>query len=558
MKKFNRIALSIVVALSVIAPNHLVVKAESLPSESKVISIADYKAQGKVTKVAQGFEESQVLYKFPEDNPTSRIYARGRRSFKAYKGRGVMVVENHGATDAEVYVNGKKVKIDKALEKADGKATIDIGSFTVNGENALKVLNVKPEKSYINVKVLYPELVYGNPEDVGFSKEKLAKVDELINSEVKKGLPGAVLLVVKDGKIVKNTSYGYKKIYDGNNMVKNPQTMTEDTMFDIASNSKMFATNLAIQKLMAEGKIKAEDLVCKYIPGFTGDGREKIRLKDIMTHSAGFAASIKFHDPKEAPKGFYSVDRNTTLKLLEKAPLVYPTGSKSLYSDTDYMLLGYIIENVTGQREDEYVENNIYKALGLTHTMYNPLRKGIQAEECAATERNGNTRDGSRDFPGVRKYTLQGEVHDEKAFYSMDGVSGHAGLFSTTHDLAVLAQLMLNGGGYGGFRLCDEDVIAKVTAPSEVSNGFGLGWNRQCSNNDNIYEFGAYASEETYGHTGWTGTVTSIDPKNDMAVILLTNKKNTPCPKGVFEGDSYETGKYGSVISLVYEALMEK
>lgn len=512
----------------------------------------------KVTTVDAKFQDSQVNPKFPEDNPTSRIYAQGRRVFKAYAGRGNIIVENHGATSAEVYVNGKLIDINEALKTPDGKTSIDIGKYTVNGDNALKVLNVSPAKTYIDVKVSYPELAYGLPQQVGFSIEKLNSVDKLINKEVENGFPGAVLLVIKDGVIIKNTAYGYKKLYDGDSLLENPEAMTTDTLFDLASNTKIFATNLALQKLVSEGKLNINDLVCKYIPEFTGEGRESIKIKDLMTHSAGFDASIKFYDPNFKPEGFYSVDRATTLKLLEKAPLVYPTGSKTLYSDTDYMILGYVLENITGQREDEYVENNIYKPLGLANTMFNPLQKGLTKADCAATERNGNTRDHSVTFPGVREYTLQGEVHDEKAYYSMGGVSGHAGLFSTTHDLAVLAQTVLNGGGYGGVKLFSQDTMDLFAAPSQINSGYGLGWNRQIGSGDNIYEFGPYADTKTIGHTGWTGTDVCIDPDNDMAVILLTNKKNTPCPKGVFKGDSYETGKYGSIISLVYEALLEK
>lgn len=220
------------------------------------------------------------------------------------------------------------------------------------------------------------------------------------------------------------------------------------------------------------------------------------------------------------------------------------------------MLLGYIVEKVTGQRLDEYVENNIYKPLGLNHSMFNPTEKEIPKTECAATERNGNTRDFSIDYSQIRKYTLQGEVHDEKAYYSMGGVSGHAGLFSTTSDLAVLAQMLLNEGGYGNYKLCDEAIIEQFTKPSDLSINRGLGWDR-AANDGLIWEFSPYASNSSIGYTGWTDTLTIIDSKYDMAIILLTNKKHSPCPEGIFEGDKFETGKYGSIISLIYEALLE-
>lgn len=525
-------------------------------------------ATSVVTSVSSNIIYSQSQYKFPEDSPTSRLYAKSRTSFKGYKGRGTMVIENHGATSADVYVNGKQVDMRAALQNSEGTKTIDIGNYTQDGENLLKVVNVFPDKSYLNVKVLYPELVYGKPEEVGFSTEQLAKVDTLINSEVNEGFPGAALIIVKDGKIIKNTAYGYAKEYDNSTLLPEDkrEKMTTDTMFDLASNTKMFATNFALQKLASEGKINVDAPVNKYLPDFkdydtdTIKGKANIRVRDLMDHCAGFPPEIHYFNPAEA-KDLYSQDRDTTLKMLCKTPLSYVTGSKVLYSDIDYMLLGYIIEKVTGQTEDTYVQENIYKPLGLNRITFNPLKNGFTKEDCAATELNGNTRDGVISFPNIRKYTLQGEVHDEKAYYSMGGVSGHAGLFSDTHDLAVLAQVILNGGGYGPNKFFDKGTLDQFTKTSDVSPNYGLGWDKAGAGGI-VWEFGPYASPDTIGHTGWTGTVTCIDPDNDLAIILLTNKKHSPVVNpakntSTFVGDSFETGKYGSIMSLIYEALYE-
>jgi N-acetylmuramoyl-L-alanine amidase len=521
--------------------------------DNKISTTADEQQ----VSVAQPLVASQIDPRFPEEEPTSRLYAQSRRVFKGYEGQGKIIVENHGAQSADLYVNGKLVSAKDVFKHKDGRVTIDISKYTVTGHNALKVLRVKPGDAYINVFIPYPKLIVGKPEDVGFSAKKLGKIDDLINKEVKEGFPGAVLLVMKDGKIIKNTAYGYKLKYGGDKLLDDFESMNTETLFDLASNTKMYATNLAIQKLVSEGRININDLVCKYIPGFTGETRENIRIRDLLTHSAGFASSIKFYMP-DNPYGeeFHSLDREKTLKLLEKAPLEYPTGTKTIYSDTDYMLLGYMIENVTGVKLDEYVESNIYKPLGLTHTVFNPLEKGIEKEDCAATETMGNTRGGSRDYPSIRRYTLQGEVHDEKSYYSMGGISGHAGLFSTTSDMAILCQTILNQGGYGDVQIFDKDVLDQFTKPSDNNITFGLGWNR-AGNRDKIWQFGPYASNIAIGHTGWTGTLTQIDPKHDMAIILLTNKKHSVCNDGRFEGDVYETGRYGSIVSLVYEALLE-
>jgi N-acetylmuramoyl-L-alanine amidase len=555
MNKALKKSLSLIMAVSLslsYSALTTVVKA-SQDSTEKSLTLQNEKDES----INEQVEVSQIDPKFPEDDPTSRIYARFRRTFKAYKGKGSIIVENNNAKNADVYINGEKISIKKALKEANSKVVMDIGKYTVDGVNTIKVLNVQPEESYINIYIPYPTLEKGKPEDIGFSKEKLEEVDKLIDKEVEKGFPGAALLIIKDGKIVKNTAYGYKRKYNENNLMDKFETMTVDTMFDLASNTKMFATNLALHKLVSEGKIDTNELVCTYIPGFTSEGRENVTVKHLLTHSSGLDSSIHFYKPetKIGPE-FYSLEREKTLKLLEKAPLVYETGTKTKYSDTGFMLLGYIIEEVTGQRLDEYVENNIYKPLGLKHTMFTPTDKGISKAECAATERNGNTRDFSRDFPEVRKYTLQGEVHDEKAYYSMAGVSGHAGLFSTTSDLAILSQTLLNGGGYGNYKLCDEAVIEQFAKPSDISINYGLGWNR-AADGGRAWQFSPYASNLAIGHTGWTGTLTVIDPKYDMTIILLTNKKHSPCPEGKFEGDKFETGKYGSIVSLIYEALLE-
>lgn len=512
-----------------------------------------------ITQVESRYQESQFACKFPEDNPTTRIYAQNRRVFKAYQGRGIMLVENHGAVQAEVYVNGKQVTMQEALSSPLGRMKIDIGEYTVDGDNTLKVLQVSPKGAYLNVKVLYPELIFGTPAEAGFSEEKLSKVDALIQRDVDNGFPGAVLLIIKKGKIVKNTAYGWQKKYDGDKLLDKWQPMTADTLFDLASNTKMYATVFAMMKLTDEGKVSPEDKVSLYLSGFTGGGLGDIKIRDVLAHSAGFAPEIKFFDPRQAGE-FYSQNREKTLKLIEKTPLVYPTGKQTVYSDTDYIILSAIIEKITGQRLDEYVEKNIYLPLGLTHTLFTPLQKGFLKEQFAATERNGNTRDHQIYFPEIRQYPVQGEVHDEKAYYSLDGVSGHAGLFSRAQDLAVLAQTILNGGGYGGYKLCNQATVTYFTKPTDRDREIGLGWNKG-GNKDTVFEFGPYASDQVIGHTGWTGIDSCIDPKHDMAIILLTNRVHAPSMPGDvdrFITNHFETGKYGSIISLVYEAFLEK
>ncbi len=297
----------------------------------------------------------------------------------------------------------------------------------------------------------YPVLTPAQPDTVGFNVKKINSMVRWIQQQVDAGYPGMNVLVIKDNHIVFQKAWGYAKKYDGSHLASNPVMATTDTMYDLASNTKMYATNFALQKLVYEGKISATDLVAKYIPGFADNptdkikGKDALRIIDILHHTAGFPADPQYPN-KRVAGSLYSQDKQTTLEMIKRTPLDYSPGTKHVYSDIDYMILGFIIESVTAMPLDVYVEKHIYQPLGLKHTVFNPLLKGFKQQQIAATELNGNTRDGVISFPNIRTTTLWGQVHDEKAWYSMEGVSGHAGLFSNTHDIAVLMQTMLNGG----------------------------------------------------------------------------------------------------------------
>jgi len=259
---------------------------------------------------------------------------------------------------------------------------------------------------------------------------------------------------------------------------------------------------------------------------------------------------------------FYSQNREKTEQLLlTKVPFQVGRLQKRMYSDTDYMLLGLLIERITGMSLDNYVEHEIYYPLNLKQTIYNPLQKGFSKNQFAATEIQGNTRGGRLDFDNVRQYVLQGEVHDEKAFHSLAGVAGHAGLFSTAKELGILAQAMLNRGGYGKVHLFEQNVVDQFIKPDDGDGSYGLGW-RRANNGAMKWHFGPYASPSAFGHTGWTGTVTVIDPEHDLVIVLLTNARHSKVEGSdkdyQFLGKTFETGKYGSIVSLVYEAILDQ
>ena len=505
-------------------------------------------------------KKGQIDTVFPQKDRSSRELVNDRAIFKSYRKRGDIIINNNNASAADIYVNGKKLNIAEPL-LSHHSYNYSLKKRTKTGENTLRVENVMPEGATLNISIPYPKLI-------DFSKHwrnvnRFKNVDKLISQDVANGFPGAVLVVLKDGKIVKNSAYGYaRKFADGGELLSAPTPMTTNTLFDIASNTKMFATNFALMKLVSESKLDVNKRIVDYLPLYRGAGRETRLVKDILTHNAGYSPQVKFftHHNKLGEQFFSQNSTRTKQLILTKVPFEVGRNSKRMYSDTDYMLLGMLIENITGMALDKYVENEIYHPLHIENTVFNPLQKGFVKNQIAATEIEGNTRGGRINFDHVRRYVLQGEVHDEKAYYSLDGIAGHAGLFSTAKDIAVLAQVLLNHGGYGKTKLFEPSVIDQFIKPDDGDGSYGLGW-RRADNGARKWQFGPYASASAFGHTGWTGTVTVIDPEHDLAIILLTNARHSKVEGNdknyQFKGKQYETGKYGSVISLVYEALLE-
>ncbi len=374
----------------------------------------------------------QVEKRFRSGRNELGRYSRNRVMFKAFNNECLIEILNKGADDAEIYSNGKRIPLGNKL--SEGKIVTDLKGYLREGENTLKVQNIESEDSSLTISIPYPTLIKDAATHRSFCQEKLSMVDDLINSEINEGFPGAVLRVIKDGAIIKESAYGYqRKFEDDGTRMSRFQKMTPYSIFDLASNTKMYATNFAIMKLVSEGKLDLNRPIKDYLGSYSGGQKDEITCKDLLTHSAGYEPEVNFFKPdNETGLEFYSQNRNKTIELLKKKmPFSYAKGTKTVYSDTDYMLLGLVIESITGMRQDQYVENDIFKPLGLQNTMYCPLEKGRIKCEFAATEIHGTTRGWRREYPNIRNNVLQGEVHDEKTFYSMDQVAGHAGLFST-------------------------------------------------------------------------------------------------------------------------------
>ena len=366
--------------------------------------------------------------------------------------------------------------------------------------------------------------------------------------------------------------------------------VTATTRFDIASNTKMYAVNLALQMLVGQGRIDLSRQVCTF-PGweafrdestvYTGSwtvggpggikspftGKKTIRLVDLMHHRGGLVPDPQYPNATVAGELYLQnlddiSNRTDVIDRICRTPLMYAPHTERAYSDVDYMILGLIVEQVVGKRLDEYLQEGVYRRLGLERTGFRPLDIRTPPDLIAATELNGNTRDGNVGFGTrpdgspvfIRTQTIRGQVQDEKAFYTMSGVSGHAGLFSTADDLGVLLQLMSNEGMYQGREYFPADVQRRFLTPDGDSATYGLGWRT-----NGYYYFHGGPSKAAFGHTGWTGTITMVDPIRDIQIVLLTNMRHSPVvePPNEFAAGAFPLAHYVGLISRVYSALAE-
>lgn len=519
-------------------------------------------------------------------------------TFQHYSGQGTLyVAPEAGVASFALFVNNKP--INTAQMAGGGVYAVDISGCTLNGDNTIQVSAVQPAGKTVQVSIPYPVVIEGTPEQVGLDRDVLEALEQLIQSDVDNGFPSAQMAVVKNGRLVYQNAWGRVNAYlpDGTPNTASP-AVTNDTLYDLASNSKMYTANYALQLLVTQGKIDldsrivdllgqsfVDDTIDITFSGYENPGLEvnkqwksELTLRDILRHQAGFPADPQYHNDAfdqhtQKPAAgvanplFSGWDgtpatRQATLKAIFKTPLMYKPGTKTVYSDVDYMLLAFVIESVTGQPLDQYLEQNFWAPMGLDHITYNPLLNGFAPNDCAATELNGNSRDGAVHFTGVRTATIQGQVHDEKAFYAMGGISGHAGLFSNAADLAKLASVMLTGG-YGQQKFFSRNVIDTFTAPKkENAANWGLGWWRE-ADDGRCWYFGTQSSSGTIGHQGWTGTLTLIDPVENLVVVYLTNKINSPVTNKAanpnkFNGNWYTSSTLGFVAQILYQGLSNR
>jgi CubicO group peptidase (beta-lactamase class C family) len=526
-------------------------------------------------------QQIRTVYKFLSQPQTDKTYPQDSNSddydksflpaisfqFISFKKQGYILISPKNAGAFEVFINGAKLDC-SALK--DGKIyKIDISQLTKNGSNFIEVLNISTAGT-VRIQTSYPEII----EDLSSYKDSptFKLIDDIIEAEVRNGFPSAQLVVIKDGVLIKRKSYGYVNNFNADNTpipLDERIKVMDETLFDLASNTKMFAVNYAVQKLVSDGKLALDDLVSKHINGFKdsdGDkfkGKDKMKIKDLLWHQAGFPADPAYHNDRWTGNGLdadgknilFAQDKKKTLEMIIKTPLIYETGSKTLYSDVDYMLLGLIVEKISGKSLDKYLQSEFFKPLGLKRITFNPLKNGFKKREIAATELKGKA--GAVYFENERTQTIWGEVHDGKAYHCFDGIAGHAGLFSNALDLAKLAQVMINRGGYGDKRFFSAQTVELFIKPKDSNDTYALGWRRLGESFKYAHYFSKFAHPSTIGHTGWTGTITVIDPVNNAVIVLLTSTRNSPAfGRGEMEANKYLTGGYGLIMSLVFSAFI--
>jgi uncharacterized protein YbbC (DUF1343 family)/CubicO group peptidase (beta-lactamase class C family) len=320
---------------------------------------------------------------------------------------------------------------------------------------------------------------------------KLGAVDSIIEQAIADGnIPGAVLVVGHNGKVIYRKAYGHRALEPRREL------MTLDTIFDLASLTKVIATTTAVMQLMELGKVRLNDPVAKYIPDFAQNGKDDITVRQLLTHYSGLAPDLDLGTPWEG--------KQTAYQLAAVVPPETTPGSGFVYSDINFIMLGELVEKVSGESLDAYTAQHIFAPLKMLHTRYLP--PAAWRPRIAPTQYDENDK------------MLDGVVHDPTA-RRMGGVAGHAGLFATGDDLAKFAQALLDGGD----GILSPDTVTKMTSPetpptAPVLRGFGWDIDSPFSSNR-----GDLLPVGSYGHTGFTGTSLWIDPTTQSYIILLTN-----------------------------------
>ena len=335
-------------------------------------------------------------------------------------------------------------------------------------------------------------LPVAKPATVGMSAKRLETIDRVVTRGIKAGgFPGAAVVVGRKGSAVWEKGFGRIDWATSSNRVS-----ATETIYDLASLTKVIGTTTAVMILFDEGRIQLDAPVVTYLPEFAGGYKDSVTVRQLLEHRSGLPADRDLWRIARSPA--------EARQVVLDAPLECQPGQCYIYSDLGAITLGMMVERVTGQGLDVFLHERVFAPLGMVNTFFKPadsLKSRVAPTEVSPP----------------RGYPLKGEVHDENA-YALGGVAGHAGLFSTASDLSIFAQMILEGGEYKGVRIVSDSTVKLFTTRAAGSRA--LGWAMA----DGQWGSGRFMSEGSFGHVGYTGTSLWIDPDREMFVILLTNR----------------------------------
>lgn len=402
-------------------------------------------------------------------------------------------------------------------------------------------------------------LSYTLPESQGMDSRELSKIDEVMEKAIaKKAMPGGVVLVAHKGKVVFEKAYGY---YD----YQKSQKVTTETIYDLASITKVLATTQMVMFLEERGLIEMNKPISRYLPELKNTNKGGMILSDIMAHEAGLVAFIphyaktveagswkkEYYQDKPDVRYAMAVSNDMyginslkdslwrwTVDSNVKSPESGSRRHSYVYSDLTMYLMQAVVERIVNQPMDEFMDHNFYGPLGLYTMGFNPTRKFL-VSDIAPTEEDVT----------FRKRMVQGFVHDPGAAM-YNGVAGHAGLFGKANDLAVMMQMMLQGGEYGGVNLFKEKTIQEFTKRQSSQSRRGWGWDKPNVEKGNGGSAGDLAPKSTFGHTGFTGTCVWADPDNDLIYVFLSNRVHPDANNNILLKDGVRT----QVHDIIYKS----
>jgi CubicO group peptidase (beta-lactamase class C family) len=341
------------------------------------------------------------------------------------------------------------------------------------------------------VAVLTP----AEPRVVGVDPRLSARLDSIGRAAVAdSAAPSIAMAVGRYGRSLHQGAYGRIDWAPGSPEV------TDSTLFDLASLTKVIATTTVAMILEDDSLLDLDRTVASYLPEFNDSAKAGITVEMLLTHRGGLEAFAPLYRTHRGMAQY--------LEQINRRPLRHVPGTTTVYSDWDLILLQAVIERITGKTLDVVAEERIFRPLGMRDTRYRPDRS--LRPRIAATQRDT-----------ARGGLIWGEVHDPNA-WAIGGVAGHAGLFSSARDLAVFAQMLLNGGEYGGVRIVRPATVARWTSPRRARSSRALGWDTPSARSS----AGHYFGPRSFGHTGYTGTSIWMDPERGVFVVLLTNRVN--------------------------------